>query len=102
MSAMKQQYGVNADGSVGRCRAKPGNMGRFGCTHGSHCLLSAAEAARINEVSAGKRADPAPLNKKRAGVLDARINGVDADSLYSGAVNDWTPRATRPWCRLSV
>lgn len=86
MSAMKQQYGVNADGSVSRCRAKPGNMGRFGCTHGSHCLLSTAEAARINEVSAGKRADSAPLNKKRVGVLDAKINGVDADSLYSGAV----------------
>lgn len=43
------RYGRNADGSVSVCRAKPGNEGRYGCTHSEHVNMTPAEADAVNE-----------------------------------------------------
>lgn len=37
---MKTRYGVNADGTLSPCRARPENVGRYGCKHSEHMEMS--------------------------------------------------------------
>lgn len=82
-----EQYGMNADGSVSICRAKPGNEGRYGCHHTKHVQISAQEASAINEAvnQVELATSAAGLSKKNSFV--SKIDDLlDSDTIYEDSV----------------
>lgn len=94
--AVKQRYGMNADGSVTRCRAKPGNVGRYGCTHGRHEDLTDEQAMEINERAAAATSPATGSSLTKSARIDQ--NGVEADvmrEMYGGGDSELANRRMR-------
>lgn len=94
--AVKQRYGMNADGSVTRCRAKPGNVGRYGCTHGRHEDLTDEQAMEINERAAAATSPSTGSSLTKSARIDQ--NGVEADvmrEMYGGGDSELANRRMR-------
>ena len=89
----KSRYGVNADGSIGPCRAKPENVGRYGCHHASHVMLTRSEYEhRVEEISRDGRGASHTL--RRTDAMNPREMGTDEllRAMNAGSVDDETLR----------
>lgn len=85
MAEHRMQYGYNSEtGDWERCRAKPGNEGKYGCPHAEHQHMTRSDATQRNEASEERRASseassvPAALTK----------NTVDASTHVDTVDND--------------
>lgn len=94
--AKKSRYGLNADGSVSICRAKPENVGRYRCTHADHRYMSPREAQAVNEAAAhanalktgSNRMTLKKTNRNANAASDQYIELVSQISKYSDTIYD--------------
>lgn len=76
----KAQYGYNkATGEWERCRAKPGNEGRYGCPHSKHMDMNPKEADERNVMLTEARAKLGAIKAKPAKAANGGMSKTNPD-----------------------
>ena len=86
MSEQRTRYGVNPDGSLSPCRARPENIGTHGCHHESHAMLTRAEYQERMETACRSVATPLNMSHSIAHTRGPASNTANAgETIALGA-----------------
>jgi hypothetical protein len=98
-------YGVNADGSLSVCRAKPGNVGTGRCHHGKHVDFSRGQYLAYEEGRAASVSAAETIGKSRHAVIGAKEDAErrvdESNRILAETVANGDPDAARRMIRES-